>query len=99
LVIGNVYRSAGNFNRAFLRYREALRYQEAQGDFYSAADTCFNIALVQAQTGHFDQALLYAQAAIRKYKTFGNRALTDIQETQKSISLIEQALQKNQANK
>jgi tetratricopeptide (TPR) repeat protein len=87
--LGNVCRSAEDLDHAFLNYREALRYQEAQGDLYSAADTCFNIALIRIQAKCFDEALLYAKSAIYKYKTFGDRAIKDIQDAQNLISLIE----------
>ncbi|NJL40007.1 MAG: tetratricopeptide repeat protein [Leptolyngbyaceae cyanobacterium SM1_4_3] len=92
--LGNVCRSAGDFDRAFLNYREAICYQEAQGDLYGAADTRFNVALIRTQAGRFDEALLYAQAAISNYEAFGGRAMRDIQEVQKIINLIED-LQKN----
>lgn len=56
--LGNVCRSAGDFDRAFLNYREAIRYQEAQGDLYDAANTRFNIALIRAQARRFDEAIV-----------------------------------------
>ncbi len=90
--IGNICRSAGDLDRAFLNYRETIRYEEAQGNLYGAANTRFNIALVLAQASRFDEALLYAQAALCNFKTFGDRAAADIQDTEQLIRLIEQSL-------
>ncbi len=90
--IGNICRSAGDFDRAFLNYRETIRYEEAQGNLYGAANTRFNIALVLAQASRFDEALLYAQVALWNFESFGDRAAVDIQDTQRLIRLIEQPL-------
>jgi tetratricopeptide (TPR) repeat protein len=90
--IGNICRSAGDLDRAFLNYRETIRYEEAQGNLYGAANTRFNIALVLAQASRFDEALLYAQTALSNFETFGDRAAVDIQDAQQLIRLIEQSL-------
>jgi tetratricopeptide (TPR) repeat protein len=90
--IGNICRSAGDLDCAFLNYRETIRYEEAQENLYGAANTRFNMALVLAQASRFDEALLYAQAALCNFKTFGDRAVADIQDTEQLIRLIEQSL-------
>ncbi|MEQ9356376.1 CHAT domain-containing protein [Coleofasciculus chthonoplastes] len=90
--IGNICRSAGDLNRAFWNYRETIRYEEAQGNLYGAANSRFNIALVLTQDSRFDEALLYAQAALCNFQIFGDRAAADIQDTKQLITLIEQSL-------
>jgi tetratricopeptide (TPR) repeat protein len=90
--LGNICRSAGDFDRAFLNYCEAIRYEEAQGNLYGAAQDRFNIALIRVQASRFDEALLYAQTALSNFETFGDRAAVDIQDAQQLIRLIEQSL-------
>jgi tetratricopeptide (TPR) repeat protein len=90
--LGTIYRNAGDQDRALSHHREALRYEEFQGDGYAAAQTRFNIALVLADTGRLADALAYAQAALRNYQTYGDRAAAAIQQTQGLIAAIEQAM-------
>ncbi|HKP54758.1 MAG TPA: CHAT domain-containing protein [Chloroflexia bacterium] len=63
--LGLIYYVAGEFDRALPYWRQAIRYYEAAADLYSASETRFNIALGLMQDRRFDEALLYAQAALR----------------------------------
>jgi tetratricopeptide (TPR) repeat protein len=90
--LGNIYRSAGDLDRALPHYREAIRYFEAAGDLYHAAVTRFNVALALAEAGRFPDALDYAHAALRNYETYGERAAEEIAKTQRLIVEIEEAM-------
>ena len=86
--LGNIYDEAGDSDRSLTHSRAAIRYAEMAGDTYGAAQTRFNVALSLARSGNLADALEYASAALRNYETFGERATTDIQETQELIALI-----------
>jgi len=90
--LGTVYGDAGNLERALTHYRKAIRYFEAAGNQYRAAQTRFNVAADLAATGRFADALEYAKAALRNYETFGERAAENIQKTRELIADIEEAL-------
>ncbi|MGA9351399.1 MAG: tetratricopeptide repeat protein [Anaerolineae bacterium] len=92
--LGAIYGEAGDFDRALSHYREAIRYSEAAGNVYAAANTRFNVALALAQAGRLADAREYAYAALRNFQTYGDRAAAEIQRTQELIGLIEQAMSK-----
>lgn len=90
--LGNVYGDAGDLERAMTHYRQAIRYREAAGDLYSAAQARFSVAVFLARAGRFADALEYAKAALRNYEAFGERAAEEIQKTRELIAKIEQEL-------
>ena len=90
--LGVIYGNAGDLDRALSHYRESIRYKEAAGNIYGAALTRFNVAIALANAGRLVDARLYAQAALRNYATYGERAAADVQETQGLIEEIEQAM-------
>jgi len=90
--LGNIYRDAGDLDRALSHYREAIRYNEGAGNLYEAARTRFNVAIALANAGRLADALLYAQAALRNFATYGERAAAEVQEMQGAIELIERAM-------
>jgi len=90
--LGTIW-SISDFGRASSHYREAIRYAEMQGNIYGAAITRHKFACALAFAGRFDDALNYAEAALRNFETCGDGAAENIQETQESIALIEQARQ------
>jgi tetratricopeptide (TPR) repeat protein len=90
--LGNIYGDAGDLDRALHHYRESIRYAEAANNLYEAARYRFNAAITLANAGRFQDALDYAQAALRNYSTFGDRAAAEIQQTQQLIAQIEQDL-------
>ena len=51
------------------------------------------MALALQAAGRREDALLYAQAALRNFETFGDRAAEEIQKTQRLIDEIEEQLQ------
>ena len=90
-MLGSIYGDASDLDRALTHYREAIRYLEAAGNLYVAAQTRYNVAYDLANVGRLPDALDYAQAALRNYSTFGDRAADRIQKTQQLIAQIEQA--------
>jgi tetratricopeptide (TPR) repeat protein len=95
--LGNIYSEAGDLERCFFHWRESIRYEEAQGNVYGAAQTRGNIALAFARAGRWLDALDYARAALRDFQSFGAHATQDIQETQRLIALIEQGMREDAA--
>ena len=90
--LGAIFQQAGDLDRAVHHYRESIRYEEIQGNLYGAAQTRFNVALALANAGRLEDALLYAQAALRNFATFGDRAAEMIQRTQGLIGQIERLI-------
>ncbi|MDQ5866799.1 MAG: hypothetical protein M3390_13880, partial [Chloroflexota bacterium] len=82
------------FDRALHHWQESIRYQEAQGNLYGVALTQRNMARALAQRDRFEEALLYAGAAVRNYTDFGPGAAAEVQRTQELIAAIEDFLKK-----
>jgi len=93
--LGNTYADAGDLDRALPHYREAIRYDERGGNLYKAGEHRRNVALALAQAGRFPDALDYAQAALRNFETYGERAAEMIEETRRLIGMIEEDLRKS----
>jgi tetratricopeptide (TPR) repeat protein len=91
--LGIIYDDAGDLDRALQHYRECIRYDEAAGNLYGAAQTRFNVAIALAQAGRLADAREYAHAALRNYQTYGDRAAADIQKTQGLIAQIEREME------
>ena len=72
--LGIIYDDAGDLDRALPHYREAIRYSRNAGNLYGAARTRFNVALALRNAGRLADALEYAQAALRNFATYGDRA-------------------------
>ena len=79
--LGNIYNDAGDLERALHHYNEGIRYFETAGDFYHAGVNRRNVALALAQRGRFDEAQLYARAALRNFESYAGRAAEDEQKT------------------
>ncbi len=89
--LGNIFDDAGKLDEALRHYREAIRYQEMQGNLYRAALTQYNVARALANVGRFGDAKEYGLAALRNFETDGDRAAQEIQEALQLIAEIEQA--------
>jgi tetratricopeptide (TPR) repeat protein len=89
--LGSIYVNAGDLDHALPHYRETIRYFEAAGNLYGAAQTRFNVALALARANRLADAQVYADAALRNYETYGDRAAEEIQRTRELIADIEQA--------
>jgi tetratricopeptide (TPR) repeat protein len=91
--LGNIYADGGQLDSAVRHWQESIRYQETARDRYGAGGTRYNVARALAQHGRFGDALLWAQAALRDFETYGDRAAADITQAQRLIAQIEQDLQ------
>jgi tetratricopeptide (TPR) repeat protein len=93
--LGLIYNEVGSdeyFGRALRHWQEAIRYREHMGDKYGAAHTQFNIASALARIGRFEEALLYADAALRNFTGFGPGASAAVENTQGLIAEIEKLM-------
>jgi tetratricopeptide (TPR) repeat protein len=88
-MLGNIYGDTNDLDRALVHYRESIRLKEVAGNIYGAGITRRNVAIDLANAGRLNDALLYAQAALRNFATYGDRAAVDIQDTQRLIAQIE----------
>jgi tetratricopeptide (TPR) repeat protein len=87
--LGVIYSEGGQLDRALRHWQEAIRFYDWAGNRYDAARTRANIAGALAEFGRLGDGLLWAQAALRDYQTYGDRAAADIAETQQLIADIE----------
>jgi tetratricopeptide (TPR) repeat protein len=90
--LGNIYADGGQLDLALRHWQETIRYDEVAGNRYGAALTRSNVALALANQGRFGDGLLWAQAALRDFQTYGDRAAANIAQSQRLIAAIEQAL-------
>jgi tetratricopeptide (TPR) repeat protein len=84
--LGSLYADAGYLDPAVQHLREAIRYQEVQGNFYDAARSRFNVSLALFSAGRRTDALDYAEAALRGFESFEERAAGEIEETRRLIA-------------
>jgi tetratricopeptide (TPR) repeat protein len=95
-MLGNIYFYAGNVNFLLhyckLHYCKAIHYAELAENFYQAARIRYNFAVTLYYANQFDEALLYARAALSNYESFGDKAAAQREDTKQLIELIEQAL-------
>lgn len=89
-MLGVIYMLVGDKERAVKHYRDAIRYNELQGNLYQAGMTRYNVAFALVVAGRFDDALEYASAASRNFETCGDRAADWIKNTRYLIAKIEQ---------
>jgi tetratricopeptide (TPR) repeat protein len=86
--LGAIYGDAGDLDRALPHYRDSIRYEEAQGNLYGASQTRFNVAVDLAGAGRLQDALAYAEAALRGFESYGESAAEMIQRTRGLIEWI-----------
>ena len=86
--LGNTYSDAGDLDRTVSHYREAIQRFEQAGDLYNAAQTRFNVAIALLNTGRREDALEYAEAALRGFESYGERAKKMIEKTRGLIAEI-----------
>ena len=91
--IGNIYGEAHEVASALHHYQQSIHHYETAGSRYDAAMTRYNAAVALAHHERFDDALPWAQAALRDYQTLGNPAAAEMAETQELIGLVTQAQQ------
>lgn len=86
--LGSTYTWGGDLNRALPHYRQAIHYEEEQGNLFGAAQTRLDVARALHLAGRQADALEYAHAALRGFEAYGDSATEMIQETQKLIEKI-----------
>jgi tetratricopeptide (TPR) repeat protein len=79
--LGSIYLRAGDLDRAVRHFRQAIHLAEAQGDLYWASRRRFNVSVTLLSAGRRADALEYANAALRGFETFGERAADWIENT------------------
>ncbi len=92
-MLGVIYKNAGQTEQAIAHYRESIRYKEQVGDLYAAAGTRYNVARAYAQAGRYDDALLFARAALRNFEDFGPPAADRVARARELIEEIEEQMQ------
>jgi tetratricopeptide (TPR) repeat protein len=90
--LGVIYDNGGQLEVALRHWQESIRYKEAAEDRYGAAVARGNIAIALTKGGRLGDGLLWAQAALRDYQTYGDRATAAIAEIKRLIAIIEQDL-------
>ncbi|MBN1449877.1 MAG: CHAT domain-containing protein [Anaerolineales bacterium] len=86
--LGNIYADAGDLERALEHYNKAIKYCEMGGNYFNAGLFQENVALAIAPQGRKDDALLYANAAIKNFQRYGAGAQQAIQKVQRTIEWI-----------
>jgi len=89
--LGVNYRQAGDLDRSVEHYREAIQLHEQAGNPYGAAETRFNVAATFLIAGRRVDALEYAEAALRGFEIYGERAAELIEKTRGLIAMIRRA--------
>jgi tetratricopeptide (TPR) repeat protein len=89
--LGNIYGEAGQTEQAVAHYREAIRYFEQAGNLYGAAITRSNVAIAYARASRFEDALLFARAALANFEQFGPAAADLAERARQVIGMIEEA--------
>jgi hypothetical protein len=91
--LGRIYSQVlpAYLEQAVGHYRESIHYTEQAGDLYGAADTRQNVAIAYARAGRFDDALLFARAALRNFEQFGPAAADRVARAQQLVAEYEQA--------
>jgi tetratricopeptide (TPR) repeat protein len=84
----------GQTEQAVAHYREAIRYDEQAGNLYGAARTRENVALAYARAGRFDDALLFARAALANFEQFGPAAAAEAEQARGLVAQIETDIKK-----
>jgi hypothetical protein len=90
--IGNAYLLVKKPEVALENYQNSIRYSEEGGDFYTAAETRFNIALALLPLQRFSDALSYANVALSIFESFGENAGEMRNKTRQLIFSIERGL-------
>ncbi|MEE8523438.1 MAG: hypothetical protein V3T72_05865 [Thermoanaerobaculia bacterium] len=88
------YGDAGDLDRGLPHYRESIQFEEQQGNLCGASQTRFNVALGLAGAGRLQDALAYAEAALRGFESLGGSAAEDVQGTRGLIEQIRKNLGK-----
>jgi tetratricopeptide (TPR) repeat protein len=90
--LGNIYQNAGDTERALYHYRHGIRHSDEAGDIFGAGNSRFNIALALLAAERSSEARAYAVAALANFRTFGDHASSQIEQTERLVAVIDQHL-------
>jgi tetratricopeptide (TPR) repeat protein len=90
--LGIIYTSVGDTDKVLGHYQQSIQYEERQDNTYGAGQSRSAAAITLAQAGRFDDALLYARAALRDYQAVGPSAATDSEQVRQLITQLEQVV-------
>jgi len=91
--LGEIYRQGHQLDQGLHHFREAIRYFEVSQAHWNAATARYNVAITLTRARRYADALAYADAALRGFQTFGDRAADMIQQTQELIEEIREDIQ------
>lgn len=86
--LGAIYGDAGDLDSAVQQFRAAIQFSEQASDLYRAAQIRFNVAVALFDAGRRVDALEYAEAALRGFESYGERAAEMIERTRRLIAEI-----------
>ena len=88
--LGQIFQVAGHASQALRHYQRSIQHKEAHGDVYGAGQIRYNIAILLAEDGQADDALLYARAALHSLQQAGPGAAADADHARQLIATLEQ---------
>jgi tetratricopeptide (TPR) repeat protein len=88
--LGVIYGYAADTSRALSHYQKAIRHQEQGDNRYEAGRSRLNAAITLARAGRREDALLYAQAALRDFETLGPGAAAMADQARQLIAQLQQ---------
>jgi tetratricopeptide (TPR) repeat protein len=91
--LGSIYSDGGEIDIAMKHYLKAIKNYEDIGNRYQAGRTRSNVAADLGNLGRLDDALLYANAALRALEPYGAGAAADIERARHLIAAIEERKQ------
>jgi tetratricopeptide (TPR) repeat protein len=86
--LGGISADEGYLDSSVQHYRRAIQLNEQAGDLYNGAKSRFNVAIVLLNADHRADALEYAEAALRGFESYGERAAEVIEKTRGLIAEI-----------
>jgi tetratricopeptide (TPR) repeat protein len=87
--LGLLYGEMGKFDTAMRHFQESILHDEVQKDRYGAGISRRNVAEALLQLGRYAEAIQWAQAALRDFRAYRDRAADQITQTQQLIADIE----------
>ena len=93
--LSTAYRELRNIDASLKHSREAIKFAELAGDLFEAGHARFNAAITSLKNERYDDARLYAQAALNNFGTFGQGAAAETSNTHALLTDIERAANEN----
>jgi tetratricopeptide (TPR) repeat protein len=90
--LGNLYLDTGDFEQVLFNYNKAVKFSEASGNYYFAAQVQNNLAIALARNGRLSDALLYARASLRNFESYGQGTKENVHRVNQLVDYIENDL-------